>query len=70
MEEQERLKVMLEHWIRHNESHFEEYRRWAETAAQIGLHGVKERIERALEHIERANHIFAEALADLSSGAG
>lgn len=65
MEERERLKVVLEHWIRHNESHFEEYRRWAEVAARIGLEGVRERIDEAIGHIEEANRLFREALGDL-----
>lgn len=66
MKERERLRVMLEHWIRHNESHFEEYRRWADAAARLGLEGTRAKIEEALSRIEEANRIFREALKDLA----
>ncbi|HEX16774.1 MAG: hypothetical protein DRG33_03165 [Deltaproteobacteria bacterium] len=65
MEERERLRVILEHWIRHNEAHFEEYRRWASVAASLGLEVIKEKIEEATGRIEEANELFREALKAL-----
>jgi rubrerythrin len=32
MNEQEKLRVLLSHWIEHNEEHADEFRRWAEKA--------------------------------------
>ncbi len=66
MEERERLRVMIEHWIRHNESHFEEYRRWAEVARALGLGDVESRILEAVDRIKEANGFFEEALKQLT----
>ncbi|RLA84594.1 MAG: hypothetical protein DRG31_04745 [Deltaproteobacteria bacterium] len=65
MEDRERLRVMIEHWIRHNESHFEEYRRWAEVARALGLEGVDRKIQEAVDRIREANRFFEEALRQI-----
>jgi len=65
MEKRERLKVILEHWIRHNEVHLEEYRRWANRASSFGFDGVRERILAAAEKIAEANAILREAQESL-----
>jgi hypothetical protein len=62
MEEMEKLKTILQHWIRHNESHFEEYKKWAEIASSAGLGNVSESILKAMEFIKLANEEFQKAL--------
>jgi|YelNatPaOPRAMG01_1025707.scaffolds.fasta_scaffold13689_1 inorganic pyrophosphatase len=62
MEEMEKLKTILQHWIRHNESHFEEYKKWAEIASSAGLGNVSESILKAMELIKLANEEFQKAL--------
>ncbi len=32
MKEQEKLRILIPHWIEHNQEHAEEFRRWAEQA--------------------------------------
>jgi uncharacterized DUF497 family protein len=34
MNEAEKLRVLIPHWIEHNQEHAEEYRRWAEKAGE------------------------------------
>ncbi len=65
MKERERLKVILEHWIRHNEVHLEEYRRWAERASSSGFEGVEDKILAAADKITEANDTLREALESL-----
>jgi hypothetical protein len=65
MDEREKLPIIIEHWIEHNESHLEEYRQWAEKAGQIGLAKVKARITTAIEAMAQSNSLLKEALEEL-----
>ena len=62
MDEKKKLSVVIEHWIEHNESHRGEYKKWAQTAAGLGLDSVKTEIEGAIEKISQANQHLAKAL--------
>jgi len=62
MEELKKLKAVLQHWVRHNENHFEEYKKWAETASSMGLQNVSGSILKAMELIKQANDEFHKAL--------
>ncbi len=55
MDQKKKLSVVIEHWIEHNESHKGEYRRWAQTAGELGLDSVRAEIEKAMEEISRSN---------------
>ena len=48
MDEKEKLSVVIEHWIEHNESHLGEYRKWAQKADEMGLPSVKREIDEAI----------------------
>jgi hypothetical protein len=67
MEEQERLSVVIEHWIEHNESHRGEYEKWAQTAAALNLEEVRAQIEEAIRELSLVNRHLEEALKALSS---
>jgi hypothetical protein len=64
MNEQEKLGVLLPHWIEHNEEHAAEFRTWAERAgpAQEGL-------LQAATALEEANRALRQALAALTDQA-
>ena len=34
MNDQDKLRVLLSHWIEHNEEHADEFRRWADKAGE------------------------------------
>jgi hypothetical protein len=61
MDQKKKLSVVIEHWIEHNESHRGEYRKWAQTAGELGLDSVKAEIEEAIEKISQANQHLSKA---------
>ena len=62
MDQKEKLSVVIEHWIEHNESHTEEYKKWAQTAGELGLDSVRAEIEEAMGKISQSNQHLAKAL--------
>jgi hypothetical protein len=65
MEQKEKLSVVIEHWIEHNESHKGEYKKWAQTAGELGLDSVKAEIEEAMGKISQANQHLTKAMKTL-----
>ena len=61
----EKIPLLIQHWIEHNESHGEEYRRWADIAREEGLERVEALILEAADRIRSANEKLKEALEDL-----
>jgi len=61
----EKIPLLIQHWIEHNESHGEEYRRWADIAREEGLERVEALILEAADRIRSANEKLKEALKDL-----
>jgi len=57
-----KLRILLSHWIEHNEEHAERFREWAEKAREMGLEEVAQRIEEAVKHIATCNEALSEAL--------
>jgi hypothetical protein len=62
MGQKKKLSVVIEHWVEHNESHMDEYKKWAQTAGELGLDSVKAEIEEAMEKISQSNEHLAKAL--------
>jgi hypothetical protein len=67
MEEKEKLSIMLEHWIEHNQSHIGEYQKWVERAAVLGLDLVKAEIEGAIKKLLLVNQHLETARSRLAS---
>jgi hypothetical protein len=65
MDQKKKLSVVIEHWIEHNESHSGEYKKWAQTAGELGLDSVKAEIEEAMGKISQSNQHLAKALETL-----
>ncbi len=61
MDQKKKLSVVIAHWIEHNESHRGEYKRWAQTAGELGLDSVRAEIEEAIKKISQANQHLSEA---------
>ena len=57
-----KLATILEHWIKHNESHAQAYQEWAQKASALSMHDVCARIGEAAELTLSANRKFEEAL--------
>lgn len=62
MDEKKKLSVIIEHWIEHNESHMNEYKKWAQTAGELGLDSVRAEIEKAMKKISQSNEHLERAL--------
>jgi len=62
MDQKKKLSVVIEHWVEHNESHMGEYKRWAQTAGELGLDLVKAEIEEAMKKISQSNEHLEKAL--------
>ena len=66
-EEKEKLRIVLKHWIEHNEDHSGEFREWAEKANALGEARVRDSILKAAEQLDEANLFLERALGQLSS---
>jgi len=67
MDQKKKLSVVIEHWIEHNESHMGEYKKWAQTAGELGLDLVKREIEEAVGKLSQSNKRLEKALEVISS---
>ena len=65
MDQKKKLSVVIEHWVEHNENHMGEYKRWAQTAGELGLDSVKAEIEEAMEKISQSNKHLEKALKSI-----
>lgn len=62
MEEIERLRILILHWIEHNKEHSQEYMRWAEKAKANNRRDLAAILNRLSAETERMNHLLDEAL--------
>ncbi len=67
MDEMQKLTVVIEHWIEHNEAHLGEYRKWAQRAGGMEFKLVKEEVEEAIGKLLQANGHLEKALQALKS---
>jgi len=58
--DQDKLRLLLPHWIEHNKEHADEFRRWAEKGGPA-----KADILAAADDLEAVNQILARALEEL-----
>lgn len=55
------LKILLVHWVNHNESHEEGFREWVDKARDMGKDETANNIEKAIEYLQKANEMLIEA---------
>ena len=60
MNEVEKLRVLIPHWMEHNNEHAEEYRRWAEEAIEASVD-----LLAAVEALKKVNQTLGVALEKL-----
>ena len=61
----EKLEVLIDHWIEHNEEHAGEFRKWAEKAKSSGNSAVHDDILKAIEKLRNVNEHLRAALGKL-----
>lgn len=59
--DEEMLRVLLAHWIEHNNSHEEGFREWADKAGKIGKDEVSKLIGKAADSLKAASDFLMEA---------
>ncbi|KAF0189501.1 MAG: hypothetical protein FD168_756 [Desulfobulbaceae bacterium] len=63
MEQMDKLRVLLPHWISHNHSHVEEYGKWSAFAREAGEDTVADQIDKAITAVNQASELLEEAFA-------
>ena len=60
-----KLRVLIPHWIDHNEEHAASFRRWADKARALGQEETVQQIEKAVERMAACNKALTAALESL-----
>jgi hypothetical protein len=65
-----KAQMLIEHWVKHNLAHMQDYCRWADTFRENGLESAAALLETAAESTRQINHILSQASesAALSDG--
>ena len=61
MELREKLKILLDHWIEHNDEHIKEYSEWINKLKREGFTFVAKQIEAGALYLLKANDCFSKA---------
>jgi len=64
MNQMEKLRVLLPHWIEHNLGHGEECRKWSDIAREEGQGKIANHIDSAVEAMLKVNELLAAALKE------
>jgi hypothetical protein len=67
--DQDKLRVLLPHWIEHNDEHAAEFRAWAERARAAGQEEVADEIDTAAKELGWVNEALTAALNKLGGPA-
>ena len=67
--DQDKLRVLLPHWIEHNDEHAAEFRAWAAKARAAGQEEVADEIDTAAKELGWVNEALAAALSKLGRSA-
>lgn len=65
MNEVDKLRALLPHWLEHNEEHAADFARWAATVEEAGQGEAAAQIRSAIERMEQANEALRAALRAL-----
>jgi hypothetical protein len=65
MDEIEKLKKLLPHWMEHNNQHADSYRRWALKVSELGNERLAEVLERLYKKTKELNNILEEAMKSI-----
>ncbi len=62
MDEKDKLKILIDYWVKHNKEHGEEFKEWAEKAKSSGDTAIYEELMLAVEQMENTNTPLMKAL--------
>lgn len=64
MDNVEKLRVMLQHWIEHNKGHMDEFEKWRGTMSAEGRASLADHIQRTVELMGSVNDELEKALKE------
>ena len=64
MENVEKLRVLLQHWIDHNKSHAEEFSKWEKIMIEDAEGNIAAHISEAVKAVEKVNEQLTKALSE------
>ena len=62
MDNVEKLRVILQHWIEHNKGHLDEFEKWCKTMTEEGQTSLAQHIHRTIELMNSVNSELGKAL--------
>ena len=65
MDGREKLRILVDHWMKHNREHAEEFREWAGKARSFEEQAAGDNILKAAERLEEANVCLLRAEEEL-----
>ena len=68
--EREKIKILLNHWIKHNREHSLEFREWAKKAKELGEIEIYDHILKAAHEMDKVNEYLLQALSKLEKKIG
>ncbi|MFW6283293.1 MAG: hypothetical protein ACOC44_08925 [Promethearchaeia archaeon] len=63
--DKKKLKKLLEHWAKHNESHKDSFEKWRGIAEEKGFKNVVTNLEKAMEMLDKCNEYLLSAREDI-----
>ncbi len=64
MENVEKLRVLLQHWIDHNTGHAEEFAKWEKCMTEDSKQNIADHIGAAIKGVEKVNEQLSKALLE------
>ena len=64
MENVEKLRVLVQHWIDHNKSHAEEFSKWEKIMIEDAEGKIAAHISEAVQAVEKVNKQLSKALSE------
>ncbi|MCD6256586.1 hypothetical protein J7J45_00810 [Candidatus Aerophobetes bacterium] len=65
----EKIKLLLPHWIKHNEEHTDEYKRWLERIRKDVSKDMVKNMEKAIQLMEESNKYLKSTLDEMKKKA-
>ncbi|GER92458.1 hypothetical protein A45J_0174 [hot springs metagenome] len=62
MDDLQKLKHLLRHWMEHNDEHAETYRNWVEKVSSLGNKELSEILGQLYHQTKKMNELFEEAI--------
>ena len=60
-----KVRILLDHWIGHNQEHSQEFREWADKVKALGGAGAGDDMVQAAQEMEKAGQSLSRALEKL-----